>query len=73
MEFHERLSHRSIIPRIRDFNQMYTQFKIEVNGSKNLTTIFALLKSKIQQLVEKERDFSIHFNELNAEENSPFI
>ena len=73
MEFHERLSHRSIIPWRRDFNQIYTQFKIEVYGSKNLTTMFTLLKSKIQQLVENERDFSIQFNEFNTEENSPFI
>ena len=75
MEFHENLSHRSKMPRRRDFNQLFTQFKIEKYGSKNLTTMFDLLHLKIKKLIEDEQesDYKIQFSEFNAQENSPLI
>ena len=74
MKFHENLSHRSKMPRRRDFNQLFAQFSIEEYGSKNLT-MFDLLHLKIKKLIEdeEESDYKIQFSEFNAQENSPLI
>ena len=71
IEFYESLSHRSKIPRRRE--QLYTQFKIETYCSKNVKTMFDLIKSKIQRLIKDKSYFSIQFNEFDSEENSPFV
>ena len=73
LEFHFNLSHRSKMPRRRDFNQIYTQYKNEKYGSKDVTAMFSLLKAKIEKMKEEEEDFSVQFNEFNSQENSPFI
>ena len=36
VEFHEKMSHRSKIPRRGDFNQLYTQYKIKKYGSRRI-------------------------------------
>ena len=73
IEFHEKLSHRSKMPLQRDFNQLYTQYKIDKYGSKDLRSMFSLLHAKINNLIQKDDNYLIQFQDFNCEKNTPFI
>ena len=49
MEIHENRSHRSKMPRRTNFNQLYTQYKVEKYGSKDLKSMFELLHLKVKK------------------------
>ena len=71
LEFHQNLAHRSKIPRRSDFNQLYTQYKIDKYGSKDLDTMFGMLDKKVKNLLKKEKDYSSQYHQpFNVEENS---
>ena len=72
-EFHEKMSHRSIMPRRSDFNQLYTLHKIKNYGSKDLRSMFDLLHLKAKKLKEDNCDYSICIQEHDDEDDSPFI
>ena len=44
LDFHLKLADRSIIPRRRDFNHLYTEFHRQMFGTKNITEMFKNLE-----------------------------
>ena len=73
IELHQNMADRSKMPMRRDFNKFYTEFKSLKYGSKNLPTMFAKLKTKVDELKANNKDFSMQFCAFDEDENCPFI
>ena len=73
IELHQNMADRSKIPMRRDFNKLYTEFKSLKYGSKNLATMFAKLKTKVDELKDSNKDFLMQFCAFDEDENCPFI
>ena len=72
LEAHKLSADRSILPLRRDFNSLYTEFKREKFGSKNLSSMFSVLGEKIKNLRELD-NYLVSFQPFNEEENDPLI
>ena len=64
---------RSKVPRRRDFNNLYTYFKVLKYGSLNMDSMFKKMEENVKQLIAVEPEYAIKYNLFNAQENSPFI
>ena len=52
---------------------MYSDYKIEKFGSKDIKSMFLMLKDNIKALELPENDYSFALNEFSTEENDPLI
>ena len=67
------LADRSQAPRKRDFNNLYTEYKQERFGSKNIQTMFEVLANSIEKLKQEDDGYVIQFQPYNHNEGDPFI
>ena len=67
------MSHRLKMPRRSDFIQLYTHYKISKYEPKDLNSMFNLLRAKVTKLVAENEDYSVEVQQLDDEENTPFI
>ena len=72
IQVHLKIADRSIMPLRSDFNSLYTEFKREKFGTKDLQTMFSLLNEKVEKLRESD-GYRIKFQPFNEVENDPFI
>ena len=73
LELHAYLADRSKVPSRRDFNNLYTEYKKNRYGSKNLTEMFSVLNMRIKELRKQHEDYTFKFQEFNEAEDQPFI
>ncbi len=73
LEYHQRLADRSEIPRRKDFNDIYSDFKKELYGTGSLSTMFSTLQQRIEVLKEKDEGYTIEFQPFDEETNQPFV
>ena len=72
IQFHLLTADRSKVALRRDFNSLYTEYKKERFGSKDLNSMFSVLNQKVKNLQQID-GYSIKFQPFNAYENDPFI
>ena len=72
-DFQVALADRSIMPSRRDFNNLFTEYKRKKFGSKDVPTMCAVLKEKMDEIISIDGNYSFHLNEFSEEENEPLI
>ena len=73
LEYHQRLSDRSVAPRRKDFNDIYDEFKKEQFGTGSLADMFASLEERIKCLKEKDKEYVIEYQPFHKKIDQPFI
>ena len=72
-DYQKVIADRSLVPRKKDFNNMFTEYKQEKFGSKDLSSMFQVLTSSTESLKEGNSNYRIKFQPYNQDERDPFI
>ena len=73
LEFQLALADRSIMPSRRDFNNLYTDYKAKKFGSKDVPTMCEVLRTKMNEFIGKDENYSFYLNEFSEEKLEPLI
>ena len=71
--FHIQKANRSVCPRRRDFNSLYTNYCRKHFGGKNGEATFSMKCAKIDEFKAAEPEVKVEYSVYNNEEESPLI
>ena len=72
IEYHKRLSDRSIVPRRSDFNNFYSEFNKKHFGGSCIKDMFTKLQERVEELTKVD-GYLFGYQEFSQERNQPFI